>query len=71
MKKVSQSRQTLLFSATLPSALAEFVKVGLRDPRVIQLNAEMKISEDLRLTFALVRKRGENSRFIENLTSGR
>jgi len=56
MKKVSQSRQTLLFSATLPSALAEFVKVGLRDPRVIRLDAEMKISEDLRLTFALVRK---------------
>ena len=56
MKKVSQSRQTLLFSATLPSALAEFVKVGLREPRVIRLDAEMKISEDLRLTFALVRK---------------
>ena len=56
MKKVSQSRQTLLFSATLPSALAEFVKVGLRDPRVIRLDAEMKISEDLRLTFAIVRK---------------
>ena len=56
MKKVSQSRQTLLFSATLPSALAEFVKVGLREPQVIRLDAEMKISEDLRLTFALVRK---------------
>ena len=56
MKSVSQSRQTLLFSATLPSALAEFVKVGLREPRVIRLDAEMKISEDLRLTFALVRK---------------
>ena len=56
MTRVSQNRQTLLFSATMPSALAEFAKVGLREPRVVRLDAEMKVSEDLRLTFGLVRK---------------
>jgi ATP-dependent RNA helicase DDX54/DBP10 len=34
MKQVSEVRQTMLFSATMPSQLAEFVRVGLREPQV-------------------------------------
>ena len=30
LKKVSDNRQTLLFSATLPAALAEFARAGLK-----------------------------------------
>jgi len=30
--QLSENRQTLPFSATLPSALAEFAKAGLREP---------------------------------------
>ena len=48
-------RQTLLFSATMPTALAEFVRVGLREPQVIRLDAEMKVSEDLKLSFTMTR----------------
>ncbi|EEH57834.1 uncharacterized protein MICPUCDRAFT_16058, partial [Micromonas pusilla CCMP1545] len=55
MRQVSDVRQTLLFSATMPSQLAEFVRVGLRDPQVIRLDAEMKISDDLRLSFVVTR----------------
>ena len=55
LRQVAENRQTLLFSATMPSALAEFVRVGLRDPRVIRLDAEMKVSPDLRLSFTLLR----------------
>ncbi|CEF98487.1 Helicase, C-terminal [Ostreococcus tauri] len=55
MSSVADVRQTLLFSATLPSALAEFVRVGLREPEVVRLDAEMKISTDLKMSFILMR----------------
>ena len=55
MKSVADVRQTLLFSATLPSALAEFVRVGLREPEVVRLDTEMKVSADLRMSFVLMR----------------
>ena len=55
MSSVADVRQTLLFSATLPSALAEFVRIGLREPEVVRLDAEMKISSELRMSFVLLR----------------
>ena len=56
MKQVADQRQCLLFSATMPSALAEFVRVGLKDPQVIRLDAEMKVSPDLKLSFTVMRQ---------------
>lgn len=50
-----EARQTLLFSATMPRALAEFAHAGLRDPTLIRLDAESKISPDLSLAFFTVR----------------
>ena len=46
-----QERQTLLFSATLPRTLVEFTKAGLRDPRLVRLDSESKISPDLQSAF--------------------
>ncbi|XP_020259077.1 DEAD-box ATP-dependent RNA helicase 29-like isoform X3 [Asparagus officinalis] len=51
--QLSETRQTLLFSATLPKALAEFAKAGLRDPEPVYLNEG--ISPDLSLAFLTVR----------------
>ena len=51
LHRLSPSRQNLLFSATLPSAVAEFAKAGLVNPLLLRLDSEQKISEDLRLTF--------------------
>lgn len=45
------SRQTLLFSATLPKSLVEFARAGLQEPRLIRLDAESKISPDLESAF--------------------
>ncbi|CAA6660380.1 unnamed protein product [Spirodela intermedia] len=53
---LGENRQTLLFSATLPSALAEFAKAGLRDPQLVRLDLETKISPDLKLTFFSLRQ---------------
>ncbi|KAK0722181.1 P-loop containing nucleoside triphosphate hydrolase protein [Lasiosphaeria miniovina] len=45
------SRQTLLFSATLPSSLVEFARAGLQDPSLVRLDAETKVSPDLESAF--------------------
>ncbi|KAI0968959.1 ATP-dependent RNA helicase DBP10 [Xylaria arbuscula] len=41
------TRQTLLFSATLPSSVTEFVRAGCQDPTLVRLDADTKISPDL------------------------
>ncbi|XP_028806116.1 putative DEAD-box ATP-dependent RNA helicase 29 isoform X3 [Neltuma alba] len=56
LTQLGENRQTLLFSATLPSALAEFAKAGLRDPQLIRLDLETKISPDLKLAFFTLRQ---------------
>ncbi len=55
LKKVSEDRQTLLFSATLPAALAQFARAGLRDPELVRLDVDSKISENLRMAFLTIR----------------
>lgn len=56
LQKLSDTRQTLLFSATMPKALAEFAKAGLRDPQVLRLDVDKKISPDLKLVFLTLRQ---------------
>lgn len=50
-----QSRQTLLFSATLPKSLVEFARAGLQDPTLVRLDTESKISPDLQSAFFSVK----------------
>ncbi|KAL8951695.1 MAG: hypothetical protein Q9222_002341 [Ikaeria aurantiellina] len=45
------SRQTLLFSATLPKSLVEFARAGLQEPTLVRLDAEHKVSPDLQSVF--------------------
>lgn len=49
------SRQTLLFSATLPASLVEFARAGLQDPSLVRLDTETKISPDLENAFFSVK----------------
>ncbi|KAF2094908.1 ATP-dependent RNA helicase dbp10 [Rhizodiscina lignyota] len=49
------SRQTLLFSATLPSSLVEFARAGLQEPKLIRLDAESKVSPDLQSAFFTIK----------------
>ncbi len=52
LKKMTHpGRQTLLFSATMPTAVAEFARAGLKDPEIIRLDAENKISDKLEMEF--------------------
>jgi ATP-dependent RNA helicase DDX54/DBP10 len=43
IKTTPTSRQTLLFSATLPKLLLEFTRAGLRNPEVIRVGSCHKI----------------------------
>ncbi|KAL8974126.1 MAG: hypothetical protein Q9197_001639 [Variospora fuerteventurae] len=51
LHSLPQSRQTLLFSATLPKSLVEFARAGLQEPHLVRLDAESKVSPDLQSAF--------------------
>ena len=55
LASVPSSRQTALFSATMPSMLAEFTRAKLHEPQLIRLDLETKISEALQIIFFRVR----------------
>eukprot|EP00803_Ostreobium_quekettii_P005085 evm.model.scf_2506.1 EVM.evm.TU.scf_2506.1 scf_2506:380-9034(+) len=55
ISSLSEHRQTLLFSATMPRQLAEFTKSGLTNPEVVRLDTDTMISPDLQLQFFTVR----------------
>uniref|UniRef100_A0A2P2JPG4 RNA helicase n=2 Tax=Rhizophora mucronata TaxID=61149 RepID=A0A2P2JPG4_RHIMU len=64
LAQLSENRQTLLFSATMPSALAEFATAGLRDPHIVRLDVETKISPDLKLTFFTLRQEEKHAALL-------
>ncbi|CAG5133920.1 unnamed protein product [Candidula unifasciata] len=49
--RFADSRQTVLFSATLPKTLVEFARAGLTDPTLIRLDVDTKLNENLQLSF--------------------
>ncbi|KYR02702.1 putative RNA helicase [Tieghemostelium lacteum] len=55
LSKLSETRQTMLFSATLPSMLVDFVRAGLNSPKLVRLDTDTKISENLSLSFYTIR----------------
>jgi len=54
--RLPDSRQTLLFSATLPKQLVEFARAGLTDPTLVRLDVDSKLSENLKMTFLSCRE---------------
>lgn len=61
VNRLPESRQTLLFSATLPKSLVEFAKAGLNEPELIRLDVESKLSDLLKLTFFTVREEDKDA----------
>ncbi|XP_066459918.1 ATP-dependent RNA helicase DDX54 isoform X3 [Eleutherodactylus coqui] len=55
ISRLPDTRQTLLFSATLPKMLLEFARAGLTEPVLIRLDVDSKLSEQLTLSFLHVR----------------
>ncbi|XP_056384726.1 ATP-dependent RNA helicase DDX54 [Hyla sarda] len=55
ISRLPETRQTLLFSATLPKMLLEFARAGLTEPVLIRLDVDSKLSDQLSLSFFHVR----------------
>lgn len=55
VSRLPSSRQTLLFSATLPKMLVEFAKAGLSDPVLLRLDVDWKLPSTLWLGWISVR----------------
>ena len=51
LARLPDTRQTVLFSATLPKLLVDFAKAGLTDPTLVRLDVETKIPDTLKLAF--------------------
>ena len=62
------ARQTMLFSATLPTRVAEFAKAGLTDPVVIRLDTETSLSPLLQLSFLAIRSHERVAALVHLLT---
>lgn len=72
--KLPQTRQTLLFSATLPTAVAEFSKAGLNQPELIRLDSDIKVSDTIRLSSIFMRSNEKYAALIyllNNIISNR
>eukprot|EP00808_Paulinella_micropora_P009186 g25106.t1 len=61
LTRLPATRQTALFSATLPTALAEFTRAGLNNPSLIRLDAETKLSDELKIQFLSVRQEAKTA----------
>lgn len=51
LHRLPVNRHSLLFSATLPTSLAEFAKAGLNNPEFVRLDSDMRVNPDLDLGF--------------------
>lgn len=58
------TRQTALFSATLPRSLVDFATAGLTNPTLIRLDADTKLSEDLRNVFLSVQTESKDAALL-------
>ncbi|CAG8485308.1 1389_t:CDS:10 [Dentiscutata heterogama] len=56
LHRLPQTRQTMLFSATLPKSLVDFANAGLQDPCLVRLDTDTKISTDLMMAFFSVKQ---------------
>jgi ATP-dependent RNA helicase DDX54/DBP10 len=56
LKKMNNNtRQTLMFSATIPPELSTFARAGLKDYVFVKLDSEYTLGENLKLNFLLLR----------------
>lgn len=55
LHRMPPTRQTLLFSATLPSTLVGFAKAGLQNPKLIRLDVDSKISKELQMAYLSIK----------------
>ena len=64
LKDMPDSRQTVLFSATLPKALVQFARAGLTNPELIRLDVDNQISDQLKMAYLSLRSTDKPAAFV-------
>jgi ATP-dependent RNA helicase DDX54/DBP10 len=64
LSRLPQTRQSLLFSATLPKLLVDFAKAGLQDPTLVRLDVDTKISKDLEMAFFSIKQQEKDAALL-------
>lgn len=54
-KRMPHDRQSLLFSATISSDVRDFTLSGIKDYKMVQVDKESKLSDDLKCNFFIVK----------------
>jgi len=54
-ERMPKNRQSLLFSATISSDVKDFALSGIKDYKMVQVDRDSKLSDDLKLQFFIVR----------------
>jgi ATP-dependent RNA helicase DDX54/DBP10 len=67
LKKVSQKRQTLLLSATIPAELSMFASSGLKDFALVKIDSEFKLPDKAVMHFFMSRTEQKTSLLIYTL----
>jgi ATP-dependent RNA helicase DDX54/DBP10 len=62
--RLPDTRQTVLFSATLPKLLVDFAKAGLVDPTLVRLDVDAKIPDTLKMAFFHCRPESKPALFL-------
>eukprot|EP00045_Choanoeca_perplexa_P011999 m.129277 g.129277 ORF g.129277 m.129277 type:complete len:798 (-) comp15845_c2_seq3:43-2436(-) len=67
LARLPDSRQTALFSATLPKVLVDFAKAGLKSPTLVRLDVDTKLPENLQTQFFHVRREDKAALLVYTL----
>ena len=54
-ERMPNNRQSLLFSATISSEVKDFTLSGIKDYRMVQVDRDSRLSDQLKLQFFVVR----------------
>ena len=64
--RLPDTRQTVLFSATLSKMLVDFAKAGLSDSTLVRLDVESKIPESLKMAFLQSRAASKDAALLQD-----
>nr|KAJ3419096.1 ATP-dependent RNA helicase ddx54 [Polyrhizophydium stewartii] len=64
LHRLPATRQTMLFSATLPRQLVEFARAGLQNPALVRLDVDAKIPRDLQMYFMSVKSEDKDGALL-------
>jgi len=54
-RRMPSERQSLLFSATISSDVKDFTLAGIKDYKMVQVDKESKLSEELKCNFFVIK----------------